>query len=121
MYFFKVLYYNLYNWSKRNNSTPEIPVLGFISFCQTNNILTLISLILILFNLNIDFKIHTYFIGIQILTYLLNLYFFEIRKKGRLIIQNNSYSLGNYFFLIYMYIILSVFFTGLSFYYYKMF
>jgi len=62
MYFFDKIYYHLFNKGKKRNAVPEIPVLAFISFCQTDNILLIINLFFIVLKPNINYQIPTVFL-----------------------------------------------------------
>jgi len=116
MKYFHSIYYHLYSNSKVNNATPEIPVILFISFCQTNNLLLLFNIFLIVFSINYEYKIHHFYIIIQIVLYILNYYYYQIKKIGKSVIINKKYSLGKKKLFIYVYIVLSVFFTGFTYY-----
>ncbi len=115
MKFFASLYFELYSSSKKTNGAPEIPVLGFISFCQTNNVLTLLNLLFYTLNFNVDYKIHHYYFIFQILLYVTNYNYFETRKNGELILRDKNIVILKPY-LIYLYIIVSVFLTGLTYY-----
>ena len=115
MNFFDSLYFILYSSSKKTNGAPEIPVLGFISFCQTNNVLTILNLLFYTLNFNVIYKIHHYYFILQILLYIINYYYYETRKNGELILRDKNILIIKPY-LIYLYIIISIFLTGLTYY-----
>jgi hypothetical protein len=120
MSFFDSLYYDLFSSSKKYNAAPEIPVLAFISFCQSNNILTLLNLFFYALNFNTDYKIHHYYIVLQIALYIINYYYYEMRNHGKpILINNNSIKVRPY--ISYLYIISSVLLAGITYYILKEF
>lgn len=112
---FDSLYLNLYATSKKRNSAPEIPVLAIISFCQTNNVLTILNFLFYILNFNVEYKIHHYYIVFQISLFAGNYYHYETLNKRELIFNNNKVIRLNPL-ISYLYIVLSVLLTGLSYY-----
>ena len=103
MRFFYYMYYNIYFVSNRNNSSPEIVTVSNISFCQTNNILTLLNLFFFFSKINKDYNIPKYYLIIQIILILVNYYYFVTKKKGVEIMKEKKFSLGNFkFFNIFL-------------------
>ncbi len=98
---------------------PEIPVLGFISFCQTNNIILIINLFLIIGNFDIVFEVHYAYLIFNILLYILNYYYYQTKKKGKKILQQKKHILKKHGFWVDVYLILSIFLAGYTFYIYR--
>ena len=116
MRFFDSLYFDLYSSSRKSNGAPEIPVLGFISFCQTNNILTLLNISFYTLDFNSNYQIHKYYLILQIILFMINHYYYENRKNGTLILKNENKSLEIKSYLTYLYLIFSVLLTGITYY-----
>ncbi len=70
---------------------PEIPVLGFISFCQTNNFLLIINIIMIVIKPNINYKINNVYFISQIIFYILNYRYYQTKKIGLEILNQPKY------------------------------
>ncbi len=121
MNLFNYIYYHIYLTSKKANAVPEIPVLAFISFCQTNNLLTVFHLLLILLKFEFDYQIPKFYIVTQILLYLVNYYYYQTKGFGEILLNSKKYCLGKWKFLIYVYGGISVFLTGFTYYIYKEF
>lgn len=120
MKFFNSLYFNLYTLSRKKNAAPEVPVLGFISFCQTNNILSLLNLLFYILNFNTDYKIHYYYLVIQLLIYVANYLYYEKNDNGALVLKGENVRVLN-IYIPYLYIISSAFITGFTYYILKEF
>ncbi|RTY91332.1 hypothetical protein [Flavobacterium sp. GT3R68] len=119
MEFYKYIYYNVYKSSKKVNATPEISVIGLISHCQINNLLTVLNLLFFFTRTNDNYDIpKCYLVGIIVL-FAANYYYYESRNNKRGIIENHNYNLGKYTFLCYVYLGLSVFLAGFTYYIYK--
>lgn len=119
MKIFKYLYYNLYFKSSKYNISPEIPVIGYISFGQTNNMLSMINLFLFFTKWVKNYNLPIMYLIIQIILFISNYYYYVTAKKGELIIQEEKYSLGKFFFLTDVYLFLSTIIMGVTFYLYK--
>lgn len=111
---YKYIYYNVYLSSAKYNASPEIPVIGYVSFVQTNNILSLIYLFLFFTKCIEKFNLPVVYLIIQIILFAINYYYFLSSKKGNLILENKKYSLGRLSFLTDVYLVLSVILTGLT-------
>ena len=116
MKLFHYFYFNLYKTSRDKNAAPEIPVLGFITFCQVFNVLTVINLILFGVYPGCQYQIHKLFLVLVVLFYGFNFYYFQKRGIGKSIRNQSNYDLGRKIIWIYLYFILSVAFAGLSYY-----
>ena len=119
MKIFNYIYYNLYKSSIKKNAVAEIPVITYISFCQTNNFLTLINIFYYYTDLNTNYYLPKYYLIIQIVLYIVNYWYFQKMEKGISILQNENYSLKKHKFLIDVYLFSSVLVMGLSYYIYK--
>ncbi|NWL01573.1 hypothetical protein DM790_12150 [Flavobacterium collinsii] len=111
---YKYIYYNIYSSSAKYNVSPEIPVIGYVSFVQTNNILSLIYLFLFFTKCIKRFNLPIVYLIIQVVLFVINYYYFINCKKGDLILQNKKYSLGRLSFLTDVYLFLSVMLTGFT-------
>ena len=116
MRFFDSLYFDLYSSSRKSNGAPEIPVLGFISFCQTNNILTLLNISFYTLDFNSNYQIHKYYLILQIILFMVNLYYYDIRKNGNIILKNENNSMEIKPYISYLYLISSILLTGFTYY-----
>lgn len=114
MKFFKYIYYNVYLASAKYNASSEIPVISYISFAQTNNIISLIYMFLFFTKWVKKFNLPVAYLIIQIILFIANYYYFIFHKKGELIINDEKYSLGKFSFMTEVYLFLSVFLTGLT-------
>lgn len=119
MKFYKYIYYNLYKTSRVENASPEIPVIGFISFCQTNNLLSLLNIFFFFTHINNNYDIPKYYLVSIIVLFIVNYYYYETKNNKKIIIENSNYELGKYTFLVYLYLALSVFLAGYTYYIYK--
>lgn len=120
MFFFNSIYYYLYNKSKRGNAVPEIPVLGFISFCQTNNIILIINLFLIIGNFNNPFMMQYAIIILNIIIYPINYYYYQTKKNGKkILLQKKKYVLRYHGIWINLYLFFSTIFAGYSYHIYR--
>jgi hypothetical protein len=111
---YKYIYYNVYLSSAKHNTSPEIPVIGYMSFAQTNNILSLIYLFLFFTKCIKRFNLPVVYLIIQVALFALNYYYFVTSKKGDLIVKNEKYSLGRLSFVTDIYLFLSVILTGFT-------
>lgn len=114
MKFFKYIYYNVYLASAKFNASPEIPVISYISFAQTNNIISLMYIFLFFTKLVRKFNLPVIYLIIQIILFIVNYYYFIVFKKGDVIVKNEKYSLGKFSFMTEVYLFLSVLLTGLT-------
>lgn len=121
MKLYKYLYYNLYLSSTRHNAFPEAPVIGFISFSQTNNLLSLLNVFLFFTKMINNYNLPVYYLTTQIGLFVINYYYYVTTKKGESILQNKKYSLGKLSFLTDIYLFSSVVIMGLTYYLYKEF
>lgn len=119
MKFFNYLYYNLYFKSSKYNASPEIPIIGYISFAQTNNVLSIINLFLFFTKWIKNYNLPAMYLIIQISLIIINYYYYVIQKKGELIIENKKYSLGKLFFLTDVYLFSSTMLMGVTYYLYR--
>ncbi|CAA9196462.1 hypothetical protein FLACOL7796_01182 [Flavobacterium collinsii] len=119
MKIFKYLYYNLYFKSLKHNASPEIPIIGYISFAQTNNVLSIVNLFLFFTKWIKNYNLPVMYVIIQISLFIINYYCYVARKNGELIIMNKKYSLGKLFFLTDVYLFSSTIIMGVTFYLYK--
>jgi hypothetical protein len=121
MNIYKYLYHNLYLSSAKYNASPEIPVIGYISFAQTNNVLTIVNVFMFFTKLIRNYNLPKLYLVIQISLFIINYYYFVSAKKGESIVENKKYSLGRLSFLIEIYLFLSVIMMGVTYYIYKEF
>jgi hypothetical protein len=119
MKIYKYLYYSLYFKSSRHNASPEIPVVGYISFTQTNNILSIINLFLFFTKWVKNYNLPATYLVIEIVLFIINYYYFVKLKKGKLIAQDEKYSLGKFFFLTDVYLFSSVIIMAVTYYLYR--
>ncbi len=119
MFFFNSVYYYLYNKSKRGNAVPEIPVIGYVAFCQANNLILLVNLFLILGNFKIIFEVHYTYLVFNIVLYIANHYYYQTKKKGKEILQDKKYILKRHGLWVDTYLWGSVISAGYSFYIYR--
>lgn len=95
MEFYKRLYYNLYLKVSANERSPEILTIGFISICQTFNLITILNLFFALTGFGKNYDLPNYFIGIFISAIIINYYFFENKKIGKKIVKERKYPVSN--------------------------
>lgn len=119
MKFYNYIYYNLYKTSKVVNVSPEIPVMGFLSFCQINNLLSLLNLFFFFTRINDNYDMPTFYLVGIIVLFAANHYYYESKNNKKTIIENHNYDLGKYTFVCYVYLVLSVFLAGFTYYVYK--
>ncbi len=119
--FFNCIFYNLYSDSVKVNASPEIPVITFLSFCQANNVLTVLNVIFYLANFHFEYKIHYYYFVIQVVIVIFNNFYYLKLKKLDTIITKNEYSLGKKKYLVDVYGLFSLGLTLFTYYVYRNF
>ena len=112
--FFDKLYYSGYWRLKKRDGSPEIMTMVFISLCQTNNILTIINLLLLFTNFN-NIPLE-YLIIVFLLISGLNFYFYEIKERKVEVLANTNLKDDKMLFKSLVYLILSSFFFFFSIY-----
>lgn len=116
---YKYIYYNVYMSSAKYNASPEIPVIGYISFAQTNNVLSLMHLFLFFTKWFKNYNLPKAYLIIQVILFVVNYYYYVSVKKGEVILKNEKYALGKLSFLTDIYLFLSVIITGFTGYIYQ--
>lgn len=119
MKIYKLIYYYFFLKSLKKNDAPEIPVYAMLSFVQTNNLIALINIILIITRVNIAYDILKLVIVGPIIFYIINYYYFSKKGNGAIIIKNTAFSLGKYSFLLDLFNIMSVILVVITYYIYK--
>lgn len=112
--FFDKLYYSGYWRLKKRDGSPELMTMVFISLCQTNNILTIINLLLLFTNFN-NIPLE-YLIIVFLLISGLNFYFYEIKERKVEVLTNTNLKDDKMLFKSLVYLILSSFFFFFSIY-----
>ena len=113
--FYKSLYKYSYNRIKKRDSDPEIVIIGFISFCQSNNISTIFNLLIYYFHLNINVPLKWFYLSVYFIFYGLNYYYFEVKGIKNNILGNNESYLKHAGLWAILYLIISVGFFIFSF------
>ncbi|SEM32405.1 hypothetical protein SAMN04488008_1172 [Maribacter orientalis] len=116
MKIFHLIYYNLYKRSQKINGAPEIPVLSYICFLQTSILITLINIVLLLFQLYLNYKIHYVSISLLVALFGLNYYYFEKKGVGQKLLTDKNLDIGRKRILIHLFLFLSIFMEGFSYY-----
>lgn len=90
--FFNKLYYRIYfKASLNDNEKGKLLTIGLISFFQTCNLLTLLNVFFKITSLNSYYNIKTCFIFLFFTAIVFNVYYFEIKKNGRKIMESRKY------------------------------
>jgi hypothetical protein len=92
-----------------------------LSFVQTNNLITLINIILIITRVNVAYDLLKLVIVGPIIFYIMNYYYFSKKGNGKIILEDTSFSLGKYSFLLDLFNIISVILVVVTYYIYKEF
>jgi hypothetical protein len=121
MKIYKYIYYYFFLQSSKKNAVPEIPVYAMLSLVQTSNLITLINIFLIITRINVYYDILKFGLFGPITFYIINYYYFSKRGNGAIIIKDDSYSLGKYFFLLDVYNLASYFLVAITYFLYKEF
>lgn len=119
MVFFKYIYYNMFHTISKVNLDKEFSIILPISFCQTNNLLTIINIFGLCFFNETNYHLPNAYLIIQIVLFAFNYYYFIIRKNGKVILQDDKFSFGNKKYLADLYIYVSVIVMLLTYYFYR--
>ena len=119
MIFFKYIYYNMYHTISKINLDKESSIILPISFSQTNNLLTIINVLGLCFFNKTNYNLPMFYLIIQLVLFVLNYYYFIIRKNGSIILQEDKFSFGNKKYLADLYIYVSVIVMLTTYYFYR--
>lgn len=107
LFYGKLFYYSFKRISKRD-SNPEIMIIGFISFCQSNNLLTIVNLLIMFTEINIRLKF--IYIGLHFFMFGINFYHYDYKGFSKKILnKENIYYQKNMGIISFAYFLLSVF------------
>ncbi|TCN57584.1 hypothetical protein EV142_104244 [Flavobacterium circumlabens] len=121
MRIYKYIYYASFLQSMKKNAAPEIPVYSYLSFIQTNNLITVINVLLIITRIDIVYDVLKLVLFGPITFYFINYYYFSKKGNGAIIIRDESYSLGKYSFLLDVFGFASFLLVVLTYYFYREF
>lgn len=89
-FFYDKLYFSGHSRLHKKDSDSYIEIILFISFCQSNNVLTLFNLLFLFTNLTFGFSLKWFYFFIFVLIYGINYYHYEYRKNKNDIIKNKE-------------------------------
>lgn len=121
MRIYKLIYYHFILKSKKKNAVPEIPVYAMLSIVQTNNLIAVVNLVLLITKIDTEYNVLKFALFGPITFYGINHYYFSIKGNGARIIKDQTYSLGKYSFLLDVYNITSIILVAVTYYFYKNF
>jgi len=115
MHLYKYLYHYLVR-KKKSDNEPNAAIIALISFIQTNNLITVLNIGLLLTNLIYGYKIHYVYIILQVLTLGLCHFYYEFKGNGKKIVNNKKYAVKIYGLIWEIFMILSVILAGYTYY-----
>ena len=89
-FFYDKLYFSGHSRLHKQDSDSYIEIILFISFCQSNNILTLFNLLFVFTNLTFGFALKWFYFFIFALIYGINYYHYEYKGNKNTIVKNKD-------------------------------
>jgi len=116
---YKLNYYYFFLQSAKKNNDPEVSVYLMLAIMQTSNFITVMNMIFLIFKIHNVYDIRKLAIIGPITFCIFNYYYFTKRGNGKIIMEDNTYNLGKYSFLLYLCLPLSMLLLIVSSYFYQ--